>query len=296
MTYEYNCAHVYTWSQGLCSAMARRDVAVAALVGVLAVVHFFCTPPRAQIELLAASPRAWLVRDFLSSAEVDALLVLLDVASDGAVSNECWEHVSRHQATAMIETCPSLAAAPLMRVIDDRVARALNTTRAWLEHGYVQSYTAGYTQHNVHLDQGHAMAPARIASAIIYLDTQPSGSGATIFPLARRAERDASAAQRVAAWNAKLQAGRITSRFFTPDGYGAALFELAQRQCAAGHGVAPVKGTALFFEARLPRGDPGAGGAETIEAVHGSCGLPPGAPAKRVLVKLACDGRVRAVS
>ena len=39
MTYCHtHCAHLnYTWSQGLCSAMARRDVAVAALVGVRAV-------------------------------------------------------------------------------------------------------------------------------------------------------------------------------------------------------------------------------------------------------------------
>ena len=53
-----------------------------------------------------------------------------------------------------------------------------------LEVGYMQRYSANYTLHNVHLDQSRqGESPARIASAILYLDTQPAGSGATVFPM-----------------------------------------------------------------------------------------------------------------
>ena len=104
----------------------------------------------------------------------------------------------------------------------------------------------------------------------------------------RRLRSDETLAAGLAAWNPKLQAGRITTRFFNPGGYGASLFSLAAEHCRAGLGVRPTLGTALFFEAR-----DAADGLETIAAAHGSCGLPAEAPTKRVLVKIACDGKVR---
>ena len=88
-------------------------------------------------------------------------------------------------------------------------------------------------------------------------------------------------------WNPRLQAGRITRRYFKPNGYGASLFAVGREHCRAGLGVRPRRGAAAFFEAR------GADGLETIAAVHGSCDVAAHAPTKRVLAKFACDGRVR---
>lgn len=265
--------------------------------------------PPPDPNLLCTSPRIWLQPDFLSTAEVDQLL---DESAQQAGS-QCWETVSNTQRTAMLESCPVLASSPLMQEIDRRVSEIFQVNLSHLEHGYLQEYRPGYVPHNIHLDQGEAMVPARTASAIIYLDDQPVGSGHTIFPLARlrdehetaqiaqlgrtslRAAREVWEGLRgeraleagIAAWNPKLRAGRITSRFFKPGGYGESLFALGADHCARGLGVRPTRGTALFFEGRATDG------AETIEAAHGSCGLPMHAQPKRVLVKLACDGEVR---
>ena len=292
---------------------------------------------------LCTTPRVWLQHDFLSSAEVEQIL-----AESETAGRECWEHVSSTQRTAMLETCPRLASTALMVAIDQRVAAALGVDVPRLEHGYLQEYTANYSAHNLHLDQGEAMVPARVGSAIIYLDDQPVGSGHTVLPLAAGC-RDAYEAAHVAAlgryapgaaralrsrgrveagwavYDPKLRAGRISSRFFKPGGYGAELFAVGLEHCRAGLGVRPRRGTALFFEARWarpisprprldlastsPRPRPDlaptsprprldlaqarVGGAETIAATHGSCDVAADAPTKRVLVKLACDGVVR---
>ena len=95
--------------------------------------------------------------------------------------------VSAHQTTALLETCRELTTTPLFQRIDARVARALGVnSSSHLEHGYVQRYTAGYrATHQVHLDQGKGdIRPRRYASAIVYLDDQPFGSGHTVFPFA----------------------------------------------------------------------------------------------------------------
>ena len=261
-----------------------------------------------DLTVLHRAPRVWTIRNFVSPSEVDALVALVD-AAERARDPRCWERVSSHQSTAMIERCPQLAEAPLMRVIDARVAAALNTTLRRIEHGYYQVYRGGYSPHNVHLDQGFEMVPARIASAIIYLDSQPRGacSGSTLFPFLERAGSSEKAAAYISmqlqAWDRKLKKGLITSRFFTADGIGAELFARFKRLCAAGRvaavRVCPVRGTALFFEGRVrsTSSDDSAKPAdmlvETIQAAHGSCGLLDDAPTKRVLVKLACDGDVR---
>ena len=242
------------------------------------------------------TPHVWLVHDFLSGAEVDTL-----IAMTANLPSRCWDTVSETQQTVMLEDCPLAADHVVMRAVDERVASALNMSLSQVELGYMQVYHASYSAHNVHLDQGHDMDPARVASAIIYLDTQPSGSGHTIFPLGGLLDwersSDVEKAQHHrsssvldagrAEWDPKLQAGRIMSRFFTPDGYGASLFQRAAVQCELGMGVRPQRGMALFFEAR------GKDGLETIAAAHGSCSLPPGAMTKRTLVKLATDKPIR---
>ena len=60
-----------------------------------------------------------------------------------------------------------------------------------------------------------------------------------------------------------------------------------QEQCAAGRGIRPRKGRALFFL------HADADGTETIRATHGGCDLLPGAPPKHALVQLATDAPVR---
>ena len=277
--------------------------------------HAHLWSPPTDPNVLCTSPRIWLQPDFLSAAEVDRLLG----ESARQSNSQCWETVSSTQRTAMLESCPALASSPLMQEIDRRVSEAFQVNVSHLEHGYLQEYRPGYEPHNVHLDQGEAMVPARTASAIVYLDDQPVGSGHTVFPLARlrgeletaqiaefgrtslRAARavwetlrgERALEEGVGLWNPKLRAGRITSRFFKPHGYGASLFQLGADHCARGLGVRPTRGTALFFEGRSA-GTNGGERAETIEAAHGSCGLPAhGTAPKRVLVKLACDGEVR---
>ena len=168
------------------------------------------------------------------------------------------------------------------------LARALSVPLDWLEHGYVQRHPANYSSHNAHLDQGHAMAPARVASAIIYLEDQRTGSGHTAFPLANLGEpstdgEDHERRKTVAAWNRALRNGQVSDRFFWPSND---LFELSVRQCANGGGIQPRRGAALFFEHRVD-------GLETIEVVHASCAMAADAPTKHALVKLACDGPVR---
>ena len=97
-----------------------------------------------------------------------------------------------------------------MQAIDLRVSAALGVEVTHLEHGYLQQYAPNYTAHNLHLDQSevstHAIrypltarivspaqpvtsarqvyVPARVASALIFLEDQPVGSGHTIFPFA----------------------------------------------------------------------------------------------------------------
>ena len=125
-------------------------------------------------------PRIWVDDNFLSAAEADALVQ----ASSAATG--CWERVSTHQTTALLETCRELTSTPLFQRIDSRVASALDVNSSHLEWGYVQRYTAGYATHQVHLDQGKGdIRPRRYASAIVYLDDQPFGSGHTVFSFAR---------------------------------------------------------------------------------------------------------------
>jgi len=254
---------------------------------------------------LCTQPRVWLQPDFLSADEVEQLL-----AESAGVGSECWDEVSDTQQTAMLDSCPRLSGSALMQAIDRRVSAALGVELAHLEHGYLQQYAPNYTAHNLHLDQSELFVPARVASAIIFLEDQPVGSGHTIFPFAAGC-RDAYEAPHVAAlgrtalrearelrgrrflealwaeWNPRLRAGRITRRYFKPRGYGADLFALGQAHCRAGLGVRPRRGAAAFFESR------GADGLETIAAVHGSCDVAADAPTKRVLAKFACDGPIR---
>jgi hypothetical protein len=238
-----------------------------------------------------AAPRVWLHHGFLSDATVDEILLAADVA-------RCWERVSETQDTCMLESSVArpLAHSDIMRNVDERVASALGTVVANVEPGSIQRYRAGYQTHNAHLDQGHEMKPARVASAIIYLDDLPMGAGHTVFALASFGQ-PAPDGDVVSRWNRVLRSGLVQDRFFWPlcNGddrgkraiAGDALYQLALQACVAGRGIRPRRGTALFFENLVD-------GEETIEAVHASCGLAlPDTPTKRTLVKLACDGRVR---
>jgi hypothetical protein len=230
-------------------------------------------------------PEIWTERGFLSDEESAALIAELN-----AHSPSCWEQQpSGLQATCSLEgdaRSRPLGASALGTSIDARIAAKLGVPLDWLEHGYVQRYHASYSAHNLHLDQGEqAMDPARVASAIVYLDSQPRGSGHTVFPFVDSDDSDGGALRSL--WEGKLQAGRILSRFFRPAEYGAALFARGAEQCARGGGQRPERGTALFFRHRT------AAGRESIAALHGSCSMAAGAPLKHALVKLACDGRVR---
>jgi len=266
--------------------------AAAAAVLVVALLHGNRAAAIPPPLVLCAEPRIWVRRNFLNDSEVDALL------EHALGTPRCWEvQPSGRQATCDLEgrAASDLSASALMRSIDARVAAELSAPNiSHVERGYLQEYSPGYLTHNLHLDQGSVMVPARIASAIVYLDTQPAGSGHTVFPFACQPRRGSGAGGALReAWNIKLQAGRIASRFFRPGEYGHELFEVARRECAAGAGVRPVRGSAVFFEHRTQ-------GLETIDAAHASCPLPPtpsgkagAASNKRVLVKIACDGVVR---
>ena len=218
-------------------------------------------------------------------------------ASSAATS--CWERVSAHQTTALLETCRKLTSTPLFHRIDARVARALGVNSSHLEWGYVQRYTSGYATHQVHLDQGKGdIQPRRYASAIVYLDDQPFESGHTVFPFADSAyDRSAAwwlppappvsaaVAQTRDAWEAVLR-DALPSRLLS------ARPRRRRRPPIAGamrrgprHPAA--RGRALFFL----HGD--ADGTETIRATHGGCDLLPGAPPKHALVQLATDAPVR---
>ena len=245
-----------------------------------------------QQQLLCSEPRVWVRPGFLSEDEVVTLL------KHALETPTCWEkQPSGTQATCDLEThtAAALANSALMRDVDARVAVELGAPNvSFIERGYLQAYAPGYAAHNLHLDQGSVMVPARVASAILYLDTQPEGAGHTVFPFACRvrgaagAEHEQQEQRMRVEWNAKLLAGRIVSRFFRPGEFGHELFGAAQRQCEAGDGVRPVRGSAVFFQHRTSEG------LETIDAAHASCGLPAAVSGhKRVLVKIACDGVVR---
>ena len=167
------------------------------------------------------SPRASLQRSFLSGKEVDELFAYIGRAA------ACWEAVSAEQATCELEleAAAPLARSAIMAKIDARVSATLGVPLSHLEFGYVQRYTANYTLHNVHLDQGtQDMVPARVSSALIYLDDQPHGSGHTVFPLAAPHRQPSSWLSSCAAgagvvceaaataWNQRLRAGRIVRR------------------------------------------------------------------------------------
>ena len=244
-----------------------------------------------EVMLAVGGPRVWQEPNFLSDAEVD----MLQRSVSAPNASECWSAYHQHagQRTAWIGrgACNGLAYPELMKQIDLRVAARLNFPLSHMEPGYYQEYS-GYKMQNVHLDQGHwDLAPPRVASAIIYLDTQPHGSGDTVFPLAHgmsplpNKQRGAI----ITKWNALLnQPGRNVGRGFFRSGHSEpVIFAAAQRSCAEGLGVRPVKGTAVFFTGRreLPKDGP-LGGPETVEALHGSCDVPHGSR-KRVLVKLA---------
>lgn len=271
---------------------------VVVIAFVYAAIEYEVPEDTTTVEILVnTSPRVWLQHGFLTSDECDEL-----ISSSTHLPASCMEVVSDTQLTVMLDDCPAFSTTLLMQDIDKRVAAKLGVPLAQLEPGYIQIYRPGYSAHNVHLDQGHAMYPARIASAIIYLDDQPSGSGHTIFPLsdlpdwkrahdaheARSHRQPLTLKAAREQWEIPLRSGRILSRFFTPSGYGASLFGLAAKQCALGMGVRPERGTALFFEAR------DADGHETIAAVHGSCGIGDNSPTKHALVKLATDAPLRA--
>ena len=152
----------------------------------------------------------------------------------------------------------------------------------------------------MHLDQGKGdIRPRRYASAIVYLDDQPFGSGHTVFPFAdARYDRSAAwwlppappisaaVARTRDAWEAVLR-DALPSRFFYPRGRGDDVVRRLQEHCAAGRGIRPRKGRALFFL------HADADGTETIRATHGGCDLLPGAPPKHALVQLATDAPVR---
>jgi hypothetical protein len=234
-------------------------------------------------KLISTKPRIWIEHDFLSMAETAELLALL-----ATEEVKCWDRVGSHQDTLELEGCAQwLAEHPLMRSIDERVAHALSVPLDWLEQGYVQRYRANYSSHQAHLDQSSAMVPARVASAIIYLEDQNTGAGHTTFPLAKlgeqSAEEEARRQKAVAAWNRGLRDGSLSERVFWP---GSDMFELAVRQCANGGGIQPRRGAALFFEHRVD-------GLETIEVVHASCTMATNAPTKHAVAKFACDGPVR---
>ena len=263
--------------------------------------------------VLSERPRIWVQRHFISAEEASQLLSAADAA-------RCWQRVSDPHYECNLEGNRQMEATDVMRQVDARVAAALNVSLSHIEHGYIQRYHAGYQMpHNAHMDQDqHDMTPARIASAIIYLEDQPLGSGHTVFPLAAiGGHRGVPSApgdtgvrnQLVAKWNAWLQQGLVRERAFRPlrrsdSGIVALgsteLFELAVADCAAGGGIRPQQGLALFFEQRVA----GVGGAlrpqqrlqETIETLHASCGLAPTASTKHALVKWACDGPCRTSS
>ena len=278
---------------------ARQRVVTAAFAAAAAAAASAGLAANSATLTLRDEPRAWLQSDFITSEEVGELFVAIGRAE------ACWEAVSAEQATCELELdgAAPLARSAVMAKVDARVSEALGVPLSHLEYGYVQRYTANYTLHNVHLDQGtQGMAPERVASALIYLDDQPAGSGHTVFPFApsrrRRFEvlrpstwltppRVDAAAATAASWNRRLRAGRIVSRFFRRGEYGDELYALAAAACASGGGVRPSRGSALLFEHRDRRGD------EAIEAAHGSCGLHPAAPPKTVLVKIATNGPIR---
>ena len=268
------------------SSIAAAAAAAAAAIAAALYLHN-SRPPEPY-------PRIWIEDNFLSAAEADALVQ----ASSAATG--CWERVSAHQTTALLETCRELTSTPLFQRIDERVARALGVNSSHLEHGYVQRYTAEYATHQVHLDQGKGdIRPRRYASAIVYLDDQPFGSGHTVFPFAdARYDRSAAwwlppappisaaVARTRDAWEVVLR-DALPSRFFYPRGRGDDVVRRLQEQCAAGRGIRPRKGRALFFL------HADADGTETIRATHGGCDLLPGAPPKHALVQLATDAPVR---
>ena len=166
--------------------------AVSFAVLCIALAYRLLLPADDQSDL-CTQPRVWLQPDFLSADEVEQLL-----AESAGVGSECWDEVSDTQQTAMLDSCPRLSGSALMQAIDRRVSAALGVELAHLEHGYLQQYAPNYTAHNLHLDQSELFVPARVASAIIFLEDQPVGSGHTIFPFAAGC-RDAYEAPHVAA-------------------------------------------------------------------------------------------------
>ena len=260
-----------SWS-GPCQALAALGAVGAAAV------YAHRRPPvawSAREAVLSHEPRIWLIDNFLSEHEIEAL-----------DATGCWEPSGWRQHTCELEASPRLRDSAVMRAIDIRVSEALGVGVNALEHGYIQRYESGFVMDNLHLDQGHAMTPARIASAIIYLDDQPEASGHTVFPFARFSAPPRAATVRTR-WEAALQADMLPNRFFRARGDGADVYALGSEACDLGLGIRPRRGAALFFHHRLPSGG------ETIDLVHGSCGMAQGAPTKRALVKLACDGPIR---
>jgi hypothetical protein len=244
----------------------------------------------------------FLLHDFVSPEEIELLKAT-------TTAENCWERQSRSHRTCLLEENQRISQSALMQSIDARIGNLFESSIpiAHIEEGYLQSYDPGFTMHNLHLDQNPAnMSPRRIASVIVYLDAQPVGSGATVFPLLR------SEGGRLGDWDAMLNGGHdaMHERDFFPaatlrdgrkrPGKGEDIFALAMESCAAssdtsavsGSSVQPVAGAALvFFNFLNLDADRGR---ETIRAVHGSCPLLPSAPSKNVLVKMVCDGPVRA--
>lgn len=246
-----------------------------------------------EVQQRSDEPTIWLAPGFLTEPETHEILQLAST-----LDHECWERVSSEHSTALLDNsqCYALTESNVMRDVDRRVSDALGVPLSNLEFGYLQRYTANYSAHNVHLDQGDAMHPARVASAIIYLEDQPHGSGHTVFPLRNIASSSAWFTRLwspkipqdlVDMWESKLRAGRIINRFFTSSGIGSDIFRQMLRQCAAGLGFRPRRGSALLFRHRT------ADGRETMAAAHGSCSMASHAPPKHALVKLACDGAIR---
>ena len=128
------------------------------------------------------SPPSFLLRRFLSNAEVVALF---DLVRSGWASHQ--EPRSSSHATLTLDKVPALNASAPIQALNAKIAALVGMPEEHIEEGYFTVYVPGHELGSLHLDNHHAlMWPPRVASLIFYLNGEESGveGGRTVFPLA----------------------------------------------------------------------------------------------------------------
>eukprot|EP00927_Polykrikos_kofoidii_P079310 TRINITY_DN76099_c0_g1_i1.p1 TRINITY_DN76099_c0_g1~~TRINITY_DN76099_c0_g1_i1.p1 ORF type:complete len:353 (-),score=36.55 TRINITY_DN76099_c0_g1_i1:34-1050(-) len=256
--------------------------------------------PHISVDTFAKTPLSFIVRGLLTSNEIHELR---RVAIDAFESDQ--EIRSDTSSTVSLDKTPKWRNERALIQLNQRLAAIVGVAGDHMEDGYFTVYAEGHTTNSLHLDNHHNLFnPRRMASFVIFITGEQQGlkGGGTVFPFAEfPAQQDGILSGDVLnQWSTHIAKdatlrppsgnpafGRVCSVGVDPNQTlcnDAMAF--ADKACEMGlpHTVRPLSGDAVLFWSLDHLG------AETISAMHGTCGVSEGQ--KLILAKFVREGAI----